>query len=85
MITVSLDELLIGGYNFTIILSDTYGNTAKDTVIVTVLPATDPTSPFDILDIFSFTITIGSLAVIVIIATVACRSRRVGQWEGQFG
>ena len=88
-IEINVDGLAVGVYNYTIVVSDTSGNRNSDSVIVVVLPAatvpTEPESPFDIIDILSFTITIGSLVVIVVIVTVACRARRVGQWESQFG
>ncbi|MHA1638294.1 MAG: hypothetical protein ACTSUB_09815, partial [Candidatus Thorarchaeota archaeon] len=42
-ITILLDELLTGVYNYTIVLTDTYGSTSTDTVIVTVVENLAPT------------------------------------------
>lgn len=45
-LAVNLDGLGIGAYNFTILLYDTSGNSASDSVIVTVTaPETTPTTP----------------------------------------
>ncbi len=41
-ITVDIDDLELGVYNYTLIVSDTCWNTRTDTVIVTVLDTTEP-------------------------------------------
>jgi len=49
-ITISIDGLSPGGYNYTIIVYDEFNNLAQDTVIVTVQDTTNPvlSSPADI-------------------------------------
>ncbi|MFX1603305.1 MAG: NosD domain-containing protein, partial [Promethearchaeota archaeon] len=42
-ITISVDGLAIGAYNYTVVLHDTSGNSANDTVLVTVVDTTAPT------------------------------------------
>jgi hypothetical protein len=43
-IAIIVDGLAIGTYNYTIVIYDMAGNSANDTVIVQVLPATTPTT-----------------------------------------
>ncbi|KKN08829.1 hypothetical protein LCGC14_1052760 [marine sediment metagenome] len=49
-ITINVDGLTVGSYNYTIVVSDVYDNSATDTVIVTVEDTADPVvdSPADI-------------------------------------
>ncbi|MBS3795816.1 MAG: hypothetical protein KGY80_13005, partial [Candidatus Thorarchaeota archaeon] len=49
-ITVDIDELELGAYNYTLVVQDESSNTASDTVFVTVVDTTPPTidSPADI-------------------------------------
>ncbi|MCY3414927.1 MAG: BspA family leucine-rich repeat surface protein [Candidatus Heimdallarchaeota archaeon] len=55
-ITTKVNELTLGSYNFTIVLFDTSGNRARDTVIVTVIDITSP--DLDHPDDFSYEQTI---------------------------
>lgn len=50
LITVSIDGLSIGGYTFFVVVQDLDGNTANDTVLVTVFDGTNPVldSPDDV-------------------------------------
>jgi ABC-type transport system substrate-binding protein len=94
-ISLSVDELLPGEYNFTLIVMDAGANWASDSVWVSVSDAvTTPTtsqtptpgdsSPIDIMAIVSLAITVGSLGVIVVVGSMICRARRASGWEGQF-
>ncbi len=49
-VVVSLTGLTIGEYNFTVIVSDTSGNSAQDTTFVTIIDDTEPSidNPIDI-------------------------------------
>ena len=49
-ITINVDGLPVGSYNYTLVVADLSGNFAKDTVIVTVITSMIPflTSPMDI-------------------------------------
>jgi parallel beta-helix repeat protein len=42
-ITVSVDGLALGVYNYTLVMNDTSGNSARDTVFITVVDSTAPT------------------------------------------
>jgi hypothetical protein len=43
-ISINVDGLMIGSYNYTIFITDTLGNSALDTVIVDVMEETTPTT-----------------------------------------
>ncbi|MDF1539420.1 MAG: ABC transporter substrate-binding protein [Candidatus Thorarchaeota archaeon] len=94
-ITLNVDGLTAGLYNFTIVLFDSSVNVAFDTVEVLVTdgsstpsdttpttpttPTTTNTDPFlggDILTILSFSITIGSMVVIVVIVVLIFRAKQ---------
>ncbi|MDF1540475.1 MAG: hypothetical protein P1Q69_16385, partial [Candidatus Thorarchaeota archaeon] len=82
-ITVSIDGLGAGVYNFTILVSDTSGNIVIDTVIVTVTPAaivtttlvttptTPPIQPPDIMTLII--ILVGGIAIAVVVIVVVLR------------
>ncbi|MCE7749317.1 MAG: hypothetical protein GPJ51_13085 [Candidatus Heimdallarchaeota archaeon] len=67
-ISINIDYLADGIHNYTIIVYDTYGNYAKDTVLVTVIAYFESSYPFAILTI----LVLG----ICIISTVTRRKRK---------
>jgi parallel beta-helix repeat protein len=86
-VTVNVDGLAVGEYNFTLVVTDIGGNSVSDTVIVTVTEAettpttstTTPTSTEEIppLDPMVIVAVIGiGAAVIVIVIIVVIRKRR---------
>jgi len=66
-ISVSIDGLSVGTYNYTLIVSDTSGNEVSSQVMIYVI---DPT-----MQIISLSITIGSLAVIIVVVAFLYRRR----------
>ncbi|MHA1929299.1 MAG: S8 family serine peptidase, partial [Candidatus Thorarchaeota archaeon] len=88
-ISISVDGLSLGEYDYTIIVQDTGFNTAYDLVTVSVVDSTSTTTETtdtgttiitlpsgDILIIISFIITIGSIGVIVVIVILIAKSRK---------
>ena len=73
-LTYSRTGLTPGNYEITIVVSDTSGNTATDTVFVTI----GEQSLGDLGGFMVIGITIGSITVIVIIGGLACKSRGKG-------
>ncbi|MBE0527085.1 MAG: hypothetical protein IH631_09095 [Candidatus Thorarchaeota archaeon] len=69
-ISMSLDGLQLGSYNFTITVQDTANNTVSDTVDVTVVQA-----GFEITQIMVIIISIGSIGVIVVVIVLLVKSK----------
>jgi len=67
IVSISVDELPAGEYNFTLTVSDESGNTASDIVSVTITGA-----PMDTIVII---IMIGGVAVVLIVGAIVCRRR----------
>ena len=67
-ISINIDYLADGIHNYTIVVYDTFGNYAKDTVLVTVIAYFESSYPFAILTI----LVLG----ICIISTVTRRKRK---------
>ncbi|MFO7835160.1 MAG: right-handed parallel beta-helix repeat-containing protein [Candidatus Thorarchaeota archaeon] len=87
-ITISVDGLNVGIWNYTIVVTDAGGNTVSDTVLVTVFPSdttttttgttetttTGPTpAPFPVEMIVAI---VGAVAVIAVIIVVAIKKRK---------
>jgi parallel beta-helix repeat protein len=89
-VNITLDGLEAGHYNFTIIVEDSAGHTAADVVLVTVLPAPtetvssttsttsstsapNGTNDTELIEL-SMVVAIGSVAVMLLVIIVACRS-----------
>ena len=69
-ITINVDGLLIGSYDYTIVVSDMYGNSISDTVIVTVSNNNSPDNPASTdasFPLFAPVIAIIAIAVIVVL------------------
>lgn len=82
-ITVSVDGLAAGTYNFTVVLMDVGGNTVSDSVFVTVTAAsttptttTTPTTPPEGVDIIVIIIIAGAGGAILIIIIYACSKKK---------
>ncbi|MFW9976340.1 MAG: ABC transporter substrate-binding protein [Candidatus Thorarchaeota archaeon] len=81
-ITVSVDGLSVGAYNYTLTVTDDDELTASDTVIVKVVAElTDPTdtsttTSFEPPELLSLIITIAAMGVIVVFVILIIRSRR---------
>ncbi|MFW9845022.1 MAG: hypothetical protein ACFFEV_10635, partial [Candidatus Thorarchaeota archaeon] len=73
-LTCTLEDLTAGVYNITIIVWDTSGNQAQDTVIITIQGYSIPS----VGDIVVVTISLGSLGVIVVIIGLICRDKGKG-------
>ena len=94
-ISISLDDLDIGIYNYTLNLIDSDGHNSTDTVIVIVTSedeistSTSTTNTTttgiigDIGSIFSITITLGSAVVIVVFSRMIYQSRKRSKWNKQ--
>ena len=79
---MNLNSLLPGGYNFTIVVNNTLGMTATDTVMVTVL---EPGGVLDPLIVnLSLFITIGSIGVIVVIVILIIRAKSTSEVQVDF-
>ena len=87
-VSVSVDGLAVGFYNYTVMLNDTSGNVLTDEVLVTVIPATQPptssttttttSTPPPLLpgpDFMLFAIGLGISASIIIVLVVIIRRR----------
>ncbi len=69
--TYTLVNLIERSYNITIVVWDTSGNYATDTVFISIDEGLIPSNG----DYLAFTISIGSIAVVVIIIGLICRSK----------
>ena len=79
----AIDGLEVGLYNYTLIVSDKGGNTAIDTVFVSVIPNTNPTSTSSTNSATAPTLgdemivlIIGGLGLVILIAIIVVVSRR---------
>ncbi len=68
LISINVDYLIVGEYNYTIVVYDYFGNYARDTVLVTIISTEDTSYPFAILTILVLGISI--------ISTVTRRKRK---------
>ena len=67
-ITISVDGLTVGTYNYTLVVTDIGGNIATDSVIVTVIEAaTIPTTLPDGMTIVTIAISVGVIVIIIIV------------------
>lgn len=73
----NIDGLEVGTYNYTLVIFDESGNSASDTVMVTVEPDTTGGPDLgDIMLIFQFIIVVGSGVVIIVFIILIIRARR---------
>jgi hypothetical protein len=94
-ISINLDGLDIGIYNYTLNLIDSDGHNSTDTVTVIVTsedeistpPSTTNTTTTgiigDIGSILSMTITLGSAVVILVFSRMICQARKRSKWNEQ--
>ncbi|MHA1929297.1 MAG: ABC transporter substrate-binding protein [Candidatus Thorarchaeota archaeon] len=83
--TINVDGLSEGSYKYMIIVYDGPGEFATDTVFVTVVDNNPFPDLEDLGGVVSIGITIGSVAVILVVSVVICRSKQEGQWTAQYG
>ncbi|MFW9926830.1 MAG: NosD domain-containing protein [Candidatus Thorarchaeota archaeon] len=87
LISINVDGLSVGEYNFTLVVIDDADQTASDTVMVTVNPAvivitttttttTNTTDDAGLIQYITIGISIGSVVVILIVAVLSFKSRR---------
>ncbi|MCK4484377.1 MAG: hypothetical protein KAU89_06110, partial [Candidatus Thorarchaeota archaeon] len=83
-ITVEVDGLSVGVYNYTIVVHDTSGNWASDTVLVTVLPQASTTTTTttsttitdgDVTGLVILFLSVGGIGVVVVVL-ILMRHRR---------
>ncbi|MHA2057541.1 MAG: hypothetical protein ACW979_07955, partial [Candidatus Thorarchaeota archaeon] len=74
-LTYTLVNIIASSYNITIAVWDTSGNYASDTVFVSIDEGSIPA----IGDYMVITISIGSIAVLVIVVGLVCRNKRGSQ------
>ena len=91
-VSVNINGLAAGTYEYTITVLGFGGQSATDTVRVTVTEASTSPSPtpnpwpeFGILTIVGFAITTGSLVIIVVFVVLILKNRREAQWASEFG
>ena len=86
-ISISVDGLSLGEYNYTLIVQDTGNNSVSDSVIVTVVSSTSTTTDttdtgtstlpdVNIPLMISLAITICSIGVIIVVAILFVRARK---------
>ncbi len=74
-ITVLVDNLAVGTYNFTIVVYDKSGNYASDTVFVTVRPGIATIPPLGLSMPVAVAVLLGSVAVVSVSAVAFVRRR----------
>ncbi|MGY5861434.1 MAG: NosD domain-containing protein [Candidatus Thorarchaeota archaeon] len=91
-VSVNVDGLAEGTYEYSIAVYGLGGQIAIDTVWVTVTeastspgPTTSPWPEWGILTIVGFAITAGSLGIIVFFVILILKNRREVQWANEFG
>ncbi len=84
-VSVSVDGLVVGVYNYTIVFTDISGNSASDEVVVTVsevststptTPTTPTTGPIDIADYLIYILIILALVAIIVVLVIVRRKKK---------
>ncbi len=84
LVTLNIDYLVAGSYNFTLSVRDSYGREAVDTVWVSVLQRAED----ELVSLITnpLVLTAVGITVVGVLATrSAVRSRRRSQWKRDFG